>query len=106
VVEVTKRCAKCNKILKKASTSYKVHIIIRSQWDEIIDERKSVEELDKEIEQLIKDLEHLSPSLIESDVHLNFKFILCRRCKEVFSANPLNLPIDFEEIPDFVPPEL
>jgi phage FluMu protein Com len=106
VVEVTTRCTKCNKILKKGRTSYKVYIVIRSQWDEIIDEQKSVEELDKEIEQLIKDLGHLSPRLVESDVHLSFKFILCRRCKEIFSANPLNLPIDFQDIPDFVPPEL
>ena len=98
-------CTKCCKKIKKGSTSYKVHIIIRSRWDEYIEESGSVEEIDKEIEQIVKDLEHIQPSLIESDIHQNFTFILCRKCKEIFSANPLNIPLDFKDIPDSVPPE-
>jgi hypothetical protein len=98
-------CNKCSKLIKKGSTFYKVHIVIRSQWDEYIEESGSVEDIDREIESIIKDLEHIQSSLIESDVHQNFTFILCRKCKEIFSANPLNIPLDYEDIPDSVPPE-
>jgi len=98
-------CDKCNRKIKKGSTYYKLHIIIRSQWDEYIEKQKSVEEIDREIEEIIKDLEHIQASLIESDVHQRFTYTLCRKCKEAFSANPLNLPLDIQDVPDSVPPE-
>ena len=98
-------CDKCNKKIKKGGTSYRVHIVIRSQWDEYIEESGTVEEIDKEIEEIIKDIEHIQPSLIESDVHQKFSYVLCRKCKEIFTANPLNIPIDNQDIPDTVPPE-
>lgn len=98
-------CDKCNRKIKKGSTSYKVHIVIRSQWDNYIEDSGSVEKIDKEIEKIINDLDHIQSSLIESDVYQNFTFVMCRKCKEIFSANPLNLPINFEDIPDSVPPE-
>ena len=101
-----RKCDKCHREIKKGSTSYNIHIIVRSHWDGFVEEARSVDEIDKEIEDIIRGLEHLPPSLIESDVHQKFKFTLCRRCKEIFTANPLNLSMDSEEIPDSIPPEL
>lgn len=36
--------------------------------------------------------------LIEEEVFKEFDFILCPRCKEIYCANPLHLPLDSQAI--------
>lgn len=47
-----------------------------------------------EIDQLIEQLSESDPALVETDVYQRISFTLCRKCKEIFVANPLNLPLD------------
>jgi hypothetical protein len=37
--------------------------------------------------------------LLEDEVHKEFSFVLCPRCREKFCANPLDLPLDIRHIP-------
>jgi hypothetical protein len=38
-------------------------------------------------------------SLLEEEVHREFHFVLCGRCKEKYSANPLDLPLNGNSVP-------
>ena len=86
-------CNRCGVRLQSEDGTYHVEISVFAgvsdslPWD-------SAEENEAEIDKLIDSLEGLDSDLIERDVHLELSLVLCKRCKEIFAANPLNLPMD------------
>lgn len=89
-------CDRCGVELKGEVGMYRLEIKLYA------DLTKSIplippDENEMEIDELLEKLEGLDADFIESDVHQEFSFVLCRRCKEIFAANPLATPLD---IPD------
>ncbi len=86
-------CDRCGVRLDSEDGTYHVEIRVFAGVSDTLP-CGSPEEIEAEIDELIERLEGLDSDLIERDVHLEMSLVLCRRCKEVFAANPLNLPID------------
>jgi len=86
-------CDRCGVRLQDEDCAYHVEIRVFAGVSDSLP-WGSPEENEAEIDGLIERLEGLDSDLIERDVHLEMSLVLCRRCKEVFAANPLNLPID------------
>jgi len=86
-------CDRCGVRLQNEDGAYHIEIRIFAGVSESLP-WGSPEANEAEIDELIESLDGLEPELIERDVHLEMSLVLCRRCKEIFAANPLNLPID------------
>lgn len=100
-ISKTITCAKCKKIILPGRGRYRVKIEILSDFDGIIPFDPSIDPK-KEIEKIEQELKTLPPELIEEEVHQEFTFIICPSCKEKFSANPLNRPLDDTKIPNHI----
>ncbi|RLC46008.1 MAG: hypothetical protein DRH70_06355 [Candidatus Coatesbacteria bacterium] len=96
-------CDRCGAEIESESSAY--HVVIRI-YAGVPDTLPwvSPDECEAEIDSLVDSLEGVDPELIERDVHLEMSFVLCRRCKEIFAADPLNLPLDSSggTIPDSI----
>ena len=86
-------CDRCRARLLNEDGTYHVEIRVFAGVSDSLP-WGSPEENEAEIDDLIERLEGLDSDLMERDVHLEMSLVLCRRCKEIFAANPLNLPID------------
>ncbi len=86
-------CDRCGAEIESESSAYNVEIRVYAGVPSSLP-WMSPEECEAEIDSLVDSLEGVDPELIERDVHLEMSFVLCRRCKEVFAADPLNLPLD------------
>jgi len=86
------RCDRCGIELGAEDGIYRVEIRVYADLTRsmpfVPPDRNEVE-----IDELLQKLKDLEASLIEEDVHQEMSFLLCRRCKERFAANPLNLPL-------------
>ena len=86
-------CDRCGVRLESEDATYHVEIRVFAGVSDSLS-WASPEENEAEIDELIDTLDGIDSDLIERDVHLEISLVLCRRCKEIFAANPLNLPID------------
>ncbi len=77
-------CSKCGLILYEGDLKYIVSMHIVADYDGVIAEDIS----DDEMERLIAELETSDKELTERDVHQELAFILCKRCKDVFVKDP------------------
>ncbi|MCX7995166.1 MAG: hypothetical protein N3A65_05295 [candidate division WOR-3 bacterium] len=65
-------------------------IKVFADFDGVINIRNTNFDIKKEF----KKVEALPEDLIEEEVFKEFIFVLCPRCKEIYCANPLFLPLD------------
>jgi hypothetical protein len=98
-----RKCQKCGRILDSGDIAYHLSISIFADFDTA----DLAGDLNVDLQEVIQNLKEatkgLPAELIEEEVHKEFDFLLCTRCKEIFCANPLNLPLKGLKIPDSVP---
>ncbi|MEO0136508.1 MAG: hypothetical protein ABIL39_06530 [candidate division WOR-3 bacterium] len=86
----SQRCSRCQKIINPGDLFYRLLIKVFADFDGVINIKNSKFDLKKEFEKI----QCLPEDLLEEEVFKEFNFILCPRCKEIYCANPLFLPLD------------
>lgn len=92
------RCEKCGRSLPQGSLYYKLSISLLQGFDGVIDENDGAAIKDI-ISRINEQTAGVPESLLEEEIHREFSFILCSRCKEKYCANPLNLPLSGQNLP-------
>lgn len=82
-------CSRCKKIINPGDVFYRVHIKVYADFDGIINIKKNDYNLSEEFEKI----KSFPEDLLEEEVYKEFSFLLCPRCKEIYCANPLHLPL-------------
>ena len=93
---VSQICGRCNRIINPGDLFYRLAIKVFADFDGIINIKSKSMDLDKEFEKI----RSCPEDLIEEEVYKEFDYILCPRCKEIYCANPLYLPLDNLKIGD------
>jgi hypothetical protein len=93
-----RRCQKCHRPLPPGSSFYQIRIALQQGFDGEID-ASQVEDLDSLMQKINDQTAGVPEKLLEGEVHREFRFLLCPRCKEKYCANPLNLPLDKSDVP-------
>ena len=83
-------CSRCNKIIDPGDLFYRLTIKVFADFDGVIRIKDTNIDIEKEFEKA----KAYPEDLIEEEVYKEFDFILCPRCKEIYCANPLYLPLD------------
>ena len=84
---MSQKCAVCGKPLPLGHLKYIVSIKMFADFDGVL--QQPDEEPEEGLDQLIAQIEKMSPEECERDVYEERLFILCKRCKDQFSQNPL-----------------
>ncbi len=93
-----RRCEKCGRALPQGSIYYRLNISLLQEFDGMIEEPEGTS-LKDFIARINEQTAGVPESLLEEEVHREFTFILCGRCKEKYCANPLDLPLTANSIP-------
>jgi hypothetical protein len=93
-----RRCDKCGRPLPAGCYYFEMRIKLAQGFDGVIADEQQ-QDLKTLMAQLEQQTAGMPESLLEQEVHREFSFVLCPRCKEKFSANPLDLPLDARQIP-------
>lgn len=83
-------CSRCSKIINPGDLFYQLTIKVFADFDGVINIKDQKFNLKEEFERI----KSLPEDLLEEEVYKEFFFILCPRCKEIYCANPLHLPLD------------
>lgn len=83
-------CSRCNKIINPGDLFYRLTIKVFADFDGIISIKEKKMDLNKEFDKI----KSYPEDLLEEEVYKEFDFILCPRCKEIYCANPLHLPLN------------
>jgi hypothetical protein len=68
---------------------YRVTIKVFADFNGIINMKSHDIDVEKEFEKV----KSVPEGLLEEEVYKEFDYILCPRCKEIYCANPLHLPL-------------
>ena len=82
-------CDRCKKVVNPGELLYRVSIKVRADFDGIINIKAKDVDLKKEFEKI----QSVPEDLLEEEVYREFDFTLCPRCKEIYCANPLHVPL-------------
>ena len=83
-------CAGCGRDTAPEAASYDVHIEVMAAAPVLeIDDARLASDLSAELEHLGCELEALRAEEAEKDVHQEFRFVLCRRCRDAYVRAPL-----------------
>jgi hypothetical protein len=83
-------CCRCSKVINPGDLLYRVTIKVFADFDGIININSHNIDVEKEFEKV----KSVPEELLEEEVYKEFDYILCPRCKEIYCANPLHLPLD------------
>jgi hypothetical protein len=83
-------CGRCNRIIGPGDPFYRLTIKVYADFDGIINIKAKKLNLEEEFEKV----KSYPEELLEEEVYREFDFVLCPRCKEIYCANPLHLPLD------------
>ncbi len=86
----SKICSRCNKIINPGDLFYQLGIKVFADFDGVINIKEKKFDMKKEFDKI----KSLPEDLLEEEVFKEFYFTLCPRCKEIYCANPLHLPLD------------
>ena len=84
------KCSRYAKPISAGNLLYRLTIKVYADFDGVINIKAQNMDLKKEFEKV----KSYPEELIEEEVFKEFDFILCPRCKEIYCANPLHLPLD------------
>jgi len=90
----SQRCQRCSKIINPGDLFYRLTIKIFADFDGVINIKSAKINLKEEFEKA----KSYPEDLIEEEVYKEFDFVLCPRCKEIYCANPLHLPLGEKKI--------
>lgn len=82
-------CSKCRRIIGPGDLFYSLLIKVSAGFDGVINIKEDRIDLKEEFEKV----KSYPEELLNEEVFKEFKFTLCPRCKEIYCANPLNLPL-------------
>ncbi|MEO0184451.1 MAG: hypothetical protein ABIL22_02255 [candidate division WOR-3 bacterium] len=85
----SQKCSRCQKIISPGDLFYRLIIKVFADFDGIINIKDANVDIHKELEKI----KSVPEDLLEEEVFKEFSFILCPRCKEIYCANPLYLPL-------------
>ena len=89
------KCSRCGCVLDKSQPSWRLEVKIWADIPDIPAEfQKNTDELDDLIKQSLQRIKYLDRKAIENEVHRILEFRLCRDCRDIFLANPLNKSLD------------
>ncbi len=89
------KCSRCGKNLEPGRPSWKLEIRISADVAGIPEEAsKSIHELEDLIRNTVRRIEHMDGRSIKNEIHRMLRFRLCRDCRDIFLAKPLNVPLD------------
>lgn len=91
-------CHKCNRALPIGASFYHLRISIQQGFDGVI-EPGLAEDLKSLVSKIERQTAGVPERLLEDEVHREFAYVLCPRCREKYCANPLGLPLDIRHIP-------
>jgi hypothetical protein len=83
-------CSKCRRIIGPGDLFYSLSIKVSAGFDGVISIKGEKIDLNKEFDKV----KSYPEELLNEEVFREFKFILCPRCKEIYCANPLSIPLD------------
>ncbi len=88
------RCDICGKELPKKSLRYIVKIDLYAAYDTLeITKDDLKKDYLTEIRELLEKMKDMDPKKLEEDVFMNFKYDLCKQCKDKYAQNPLDITI-------------
>ena len=90
------KCSRCGKQIPGGKLFYRLTIKVFADFDGVIHIKTQNMDLKKEFEKV----RSYPEELIEEEVFKEFDFTLCPRCKEIYCANPLHLPLDNATVDD------
>ncbi len=82
-------CNRCGRVIQPGDLFYGLLIRVFAGFDGIIKIKNREVNWSEEFEKL----KSIPEDLINEEVYKEFQFVLCPRCKEIYNANPLNLPL-------------
>ena len=82
-------CSRCSRTIQPGDLFYSLSIKVSADFDGIIKIEGKKADWTEEFEKL----KSYPEDLINEEVFREFRFILCPRCKEIYCANPLNIPL-------------
>ena len=85
----SQRCSRCKKVVNPGDLFYRLSIKVAAEFDGIINMKAKNIDLKKEFEKV----KSVPEDLLEEEVYREFDFTLCPRCKEIYCANPLHIPL-------------
>ncbi len=91
-------CSRCNRLIGPGDLFYRLAIKVFADFDGVINIKGQKIDMNAEFEKI----KSYPEDLIEEEVYKEFDFIFCPRCKEIYCANPLNLPLDHFKTEDNV----
>jgi hypothetical protein len=90
---MSKTCDKCGKEMADGSLAYEVKIQVYADFDGVLPEVKTPEEMEARLHELVDAMEGADPDALLRDVYHEERYLLCPGCRERYLANPLNLPL-------------
>lgn len=82
-------CSRCRRTIQPGDLFYSLSIKVSADFDGVIKIKDEKVDWSKEFEKL----KSYPEDLINEEVYREFEFMLCPRCKEIYCANPLNVPL-------------
>ncbi len=83
-------CSRCSRVIQPGDAFYNLVIKVSSAFDGVINIKDEKYDISKEFDKI----KSVPEELLNEEVFKEFEFVLCPRCKEIYCANPLNLPLE------------
>lgn len=83
-------CHRCRRTIPPGDLLYRLTIKVFADFNGVIKLDSRPVDLKEEFDKV----KSYPEDLLEEEVFKEFDFILCPRCKEIYCANPLHLPLD------------
>jgi hypothetical protein len=90
---MSKTCEKCGKEMPDGGLAYEVKIQIYADFDGVLPEVQTADELEARLRELVAAMEDADPDALMRDVFHEERHLLCPGCRDRYLANPLNLPL-------------
>jgi len=83
-------CSRCGTRLGHGVPSWTLRIELSANFDGTLDcSLKAAREADRTIEAVLRQIEWMDAETLENQIYQFFEFVLCRDCRDHYSANPL-----------------
>lgn len=82
-------CSRCGRAIQPGDLFYSLLIKVSADFDGIINIKEKKPNWSEEFEKL----KSYPEDLLNEEVYKEFQFVLCPRCKEIYCANPLSIPL-------------
>ena len=90
---MSKTCEKCGREMPDGSLAYELKIQVFADFDGVLPEVKTADELEARLRELVETIEGADPNELMRDVYHEEQHLLCPGCRDRYLANPLNLPL-------------